>query len=226
MTVHGCVVHVPSLSRVNDTGLHCWQDLETFWKGIQGRCKLDSELADTFFSSSWLHRAADYRQVAEPLDIAQWYYREKNFDDKQRPSILGNHYITGTNPLDGDDKEYLFDAAGQAVAVKDNKARPGRYQMIQERELGALRAAGRDLSAGSPALASLDSLGLARLMTTMGLRDAGISFNADISKWPAAVRVRPARFADSIQHDPCVARRHGCCMLYTCCCWCSNLNDG
>lgn len=66
--------------------------------------------ANFFDSKSWTGRGKGYRELAEPMDIANWYIKEKNVDC--------GHYA--------DD---ILDELND-----DNKKRPGRYQLLQRQE--------------------------------------------------------------------------------------------
>jgi hypothetical protein len=90
------------------------QKLWGFWRDIQHKYNL-GELTDDFFTPNWIGRGREYRLLVEPLDIANFYYKEKNCDGTED----GKHYVDGIN-----DKEELT----------DNMTRPGRYILLQQQE--------------------------------------------------------------------------------------------
>lgn len=66
--------------------------------------------ANFFDDKNWTGRGKTYRMLVEPLDIANWYYKEKN--------IKYGHYAEGI----------------QDALKDDNKKRPGRYILLQQQE--------------------------------------------------------------------------------------------
>lgn len=82
-----------------------------FWKGIQNLHKQGINVFEE--DTNWVQRGRSYRALVEPLDIANWYYREKNAQEK-------GHYVDDIE--EGGDE--LF----------DNDKRPGRYILLQRIE--------------------------------------------------------------------------------------------
>ncbi|CAM9723916.1 unnamed protein product [Ascophyllum nodosum] len=87
--------------------------LGVFWRGIQQQYKNGTDIFDG--NTHWLHRGIRYRTLAEPLDIANWYFRQKN--------LQYGHYIDGIPEHD---------------ELVDNNKRPGRYILLQQKEKGLL----------------------------------------------------------------------------------------
>ena len=103
------------------------QELWLFWRKVQRLYKaglLAQPSADDpgFFSRSWAGRGRMYRMLVEPLDIANWYYKDKHLT----PS---GHYIDGI-------VDELQD---------DNDKRPGRYILLQQQEDRAFGSAASSL---------------------------------------------------------------------------------
>ena len=83
--------------------------LGVFWRGIQQQYKNGTDIFDG--NNHWLFRGIRYRTLVEPLDIANWYIREKHLHD--------GHYIDGIPEHD---------------ELVDNDKRPGRYILLQRIE--------------------------------------------------------------------------------------------
>jgi hypothetical protein len=180
------------------------QELQGFWRDIQKNFEGEA-ITTAFFTGLWLERARHYRIIAEQLDIANWYYCNKHIarlmtGGKAVGEFNGSHYISG---LDGPD-EYSRNAEGGLEGVKDNHKRPGRFQLIQERELLTPNAEGERAEPKS-------SLELARLMQKLGTGATGVLF-AESSKWPQEFVVR---HGDLIEVNLCSAAA-GCaaCLKY------------
>ena len=82
-------------------------------------------LPPTFFvdNNRWLVRAEEYRQLGEPLDIANWYYKNKHWEFKvaKNCEAEGYHYADGI-------VDELRDT---------NERRPDRYVLLQQRQAAA-----------------------------------------------------------------------------------------
>lgn len=102
-------------------------------------------LPSSFFSrdNRWFWRGIEYRHLAEPLDIANWYMKNKQWEYKKMYNCVeeGYHYAAGINSIDDE-------------LHKDNDRRPSRYQLLQLKEAEVLRTAA-------------SSMGLARKLQAM-----------------------------------------------------------
>ena len=68
-----------------------------------------------FFTKKWMGREREYRHLIEPVDIASWYFKNKNVDSAIGP---GSHYVDGI----------------ENELVDENHKRPGRYLFLQQQE--------------------------------------------------------------------------------------------
>jgi hypothetical protein len=137
------------------------QDLWTFWRKVERMLDQGVLTPDEFFTNNWLGRAVEYRKLGEQLDIGNFYAKNKHVD-------YGNHYVDGLEP-----DEYVRGADGALVDVKDGKARPGRYRLIQQQELQR-----------RPSVKPADTLKLARLLKGLGAGDKAVRFE-DRGGWTA-----------------------------------------
>ena len=119
------------------------QELWLFWRKVQrlyeaGLLAQPSADGLGFFSGSWAGRGRTYRMLVEPLDIANWYFRDKH--------VHFGHYIDGiVNELQD-----------------DNRKRPGRYILLQQREHRAFGSAASSLDKARAAQGALKKPSLAR----------------------------------------------------------------
>lgn len=90
--------------------LRLHQTLGAFWKNIQRQYKSGTDIFQG--SKSWAGRGMAYRTLVEPLDIANWYYGGKNTGS--------GHYVDDI-PEDNE--------------LVDNHRRPGRYILLQQKEM-------------------------------------------------------------------------------------------
>jgi hypothetical protein len=156
--------------------------LETFWrKVVQRKVETGTYTLQDFFlqgaaagtgARNWLGRAREYRLLGEPLDIVNWYFKNKHIQ-------YGNHYITGlVNETTGELEEYTDSTPKD---VKDNGRRPSRYRVIQELEVldPQVREYGEDKDTPQT------SLELGRLLRVY--LGTTIPFEST-DKWPAELR--------------------------------------
>jgi hypothetical protein len=105
---------------------------------VQKLCA-DHVLGDEFFKQgNMARRAMDYRLLAEPTEIANYYHGNMHLPNS---TSAGGHYIDGI-------MQELSD---------DNNRRPGRFIFLQQVEQ-------RVFGAQDPTYITLSSLGLARLL--------------------------------------------------------------
>jgi hypothetical protein len=89
-------------------------------------------LPPDFFSrdNRWFWRGKEYRELAEPLDIANWYMKNKHWEYKEMYDCVeeGYHYAQGIN-------------TNVDELTVDNDRRALRYRLLQRMEVVALGSA-------------------------------------------------------------------------------------
>lgn len=88
------------------------RELWGFWKRVKTAYE-EGVLDDKFFSRHWAGRGREYRLLVEPVDIANYYRKNKHLES--------GHYADGV----GEDE------------LTDNDRRPGRYILLQRQEARA-----------------------------------------------------------------------------------------
>jgi hypothetical protein len=147
------------------------QELESFWNRLDRKVEHEGlQLKDFFGTGSlgetWLGRAILYRQVAEQLDIVNWYYKNKhteysthycrNLDNAaavQAPAAAGQaapaaalqEYHSqpevnadGLPVIPGDRGRDPAFGEYEEWLVKGSRSRPDRFRLIQEWEARTL----------------------------------------------------------------------------------------
>jgi hypothetical protein len=101
------------------------------WDAVEEQHKAGL-LPPSFFAKDnrWLWRGKEYRELAEPLDITNWYMKNKQWEYKEMYDCVeeGYHYAQG------------IDTADDECHV-DNDRRPSRYRLLQRMERNALASA-------------------------------------------------------------------------------------
>jgi hypothetical protein len=110
------------------------QGTRDFWNKVKELCKAGL-LDDSFFEGNWARRGMDYRQLVEPVDITNFYFRSL------QNTPTSGHYIDGIT----------------LELLHDNNRRPGRYILLQKQEQ-------RVFGSRDPTYIAQSSLGLARLL--------------------------------------------------------------
>jgi hypothetical protein len=107
------------------------QDGWAVWDAVEEQHKAGL-LPPSFFAKDnrWLWRGKEYRELAEPLDIANWYMKNKQWEYKEKYGCVeeGYHYAQG------------IDTETDELTV-DNDRRPSRYRLLQRMERNALGSA-------------------------------------------------------------------------------------
>ena len=104
------------------------QELRLFWKEVKEKCEFNELPSVTFwnrlaayvrlkerqlgfFNKHWAGRAQEFRLLVEPLDIVNWYIKNKHCGKN------GEHYVEGSKN-----------------GTVDNNKRPGIYLFLQQLE--------------------------------------------------------------------------------------------
>jgi hypothetical protein len=127
-TVQACTHgNTPDVAWASPAPSSRWtQALSVFWKQVQVLFRTEGALSEeAFFCGHWLHRAKAIRKFGEPLDIANWYFKNKHVTNAEdaRPC----HYINGLFV-----SEYIY-ASGLQAAV--GRLGAALEQLLQQAEL-------------------------------------------------------------------------------------------
>jgi hypothetical protein len=122
-------------------------------------------LPPSFFTGKdrWLWRGQEYREIAEPLDIANWYMKNKQWQYKEKYGCVeeGYHYAQG---IDTEEDELTV----------DNDRRPSRYTLLQRMERNALGSAAPSMGLARKLQAQLGNRKWQDVVPDAGLPDAGL----------------------------------------------------
>jgi hypothetical protein len=103
----------------------------TLWDSVEEQYE-KGLLPPTFFSrdNRWFWRGIEYRALVEPVDIANWYMKNKQWEYKEMYDCVetGYHYAEG------------IDSEHDQLHTP-NKRRPRRYRLLQRMEKEVLGSA-------------------------------------------------------------------------------------